>query len=159
MGHLACYWPTQRRMPTYATIRKTRRKENSISVASATSHLHRITPTRCLFMSPRSFPVPRRLDALRRCPCQRNAAIPSYRGYVATGSSSSCSASLRQHFFLMSVCSLWIQYTFAVFITPLSLLFKRFINQLYIYTDKTITHIDPFLLQILRWQIDFFLIR
>ena len=103
----ACYWPTQRRMPTYATIRKTRRKENSISVASATSHLHRITPTRRLFTSPRSFPDPRRLDALRRCPCQRNTAIPSYyRGYVATGSSSSCSASLRQHFFLMSVCSL-----------------------------------------------------
>lgn len=44
------------------------------------------------FTSSRNFPDPRRLDALRRCPCQRNAAIPSHRVHVATGSSS-CSAS------------------------------------------------------------------
>lgn len=71
------YWPIQ---PACAYVRdylgNRRRKQNGISPASATSRVHRTTPTS--FTSSRSFSDPRRLDALRRCPCQGNAAIPSY---------------------------------------------------------------------------------
>lgn len=89
----ARYWPTQ---PACAS---TYRDCQGIPPKRKTASLSRVGDVSppsdradVSLTSSRSFPDPRHPDALRRCPCQGNAAIPSYRVYVATGFPS-CSAS------------------------------------------------------------------
>lgn len=79
------HWPTQPLLLPCGIVSearkpKTERKRRASS--TATSLLLRTSLTS--FTSSRNFPDPRRLDALRRYPCQRNAAIPLYRVYIAT---------------------------------------------------------------------------
>lgn len=62
--------------------RKPKAERKRRASPTATSLLLRTSLTS--FTSSRNFPDPRRLDALRRYPCQRNAAILLYRVYIAT---------------------------------------------------------------------------